>query len=198
MQLHIGGKLSGTQEQLAKPNLHRLAVKYSVDKLYAHSYIPFYEDLFRHRTVKKVLEIGIGYEDLMTPFVPYYVHGASVKMWEEFWPEAEIYACDIRPEILINAGRIHSCVCDQSSVLALLDLVSWSGGDFDVVIDDGSHQTQHQILTAQTLAPFLAAGGVYIIEDVQEPDKVAAAVKGKAWKFPKRSDDNLVVMANWS
>jgi len=38
-------------------SLHLLAKKYSCDKLYSHSYIPFYEFLFANREVKRLLEM---------------------------------------------------------------------------------------------------------------------------------------------
>lgn len=190
-------------------DLKSLAEKYCCDKLYSHSYIPFYERLFAGRTVKRLLEIGIGYEDLMTPFVPRYVHGASLRMWEEYFPDAEIYACDIRLDTLINEGRIHSMVCDQSKGDSLAAMVfEFTNGlqeGLDVIIDDGSHVAAHQIFTAKCLLgnkgvpPVLNPGGVYVIEDVQEPERVAPAVSGAIWRPPtreamKRPDDCLVVI----
>lgn len=177
--------------------LTSLAEKYGCDKLHSHSYIPFYEELFTGMNVRRLLEIGIGYEELMTPFVPHYVHGASLLMWEEYFPEADIFACDIRPETLVNGGRIKSVVCDQSDSVSLVSMMNTFGAfsdPFDVIIDDGSHQTEHQVHTCQLLRWHLSRKGVYVIEDVQEPEKVARLVGGKVHRFGKRPDDNLVVV----
>ena len=178
--------------------LEEIAKKYNSDKLHSHSYIPFYAELFKGRIVKRLLEIGIGYEGLMKDFVPEYTHGSSLYMWQEFFPEAEIYACDIREDTLINEGRIHSMVCDQSSGHSIAEMAfAFSEGltlGLDVIIDDGSHQTEHQILTAQCLIPRVSKGGVYVIEDFQEPWRVAAIVGGTVHQFGKRPDDNLVVV----
>jgi hypothetical protein len=35
-----------------------------------------------------------------------------------------------------------------------------------VIIDDGSHNSDHQILSLECLFPFLAEGGVYVVEDL--------------------------------
>lgn len=176
--------------------LNCLALKYNSDKLYFHSYIPFYEELFStiRESVRSVLEIGIGYEHLMAPLVPQYTHGSSLRMWEEYFPHAEIYSCDIRPETLINEGRIHSIAADQSSLIDLANLSVLMRDLPDIIIDDGSHQTEHQIFTARYFLPRMKPGSLYVIEDVQESEKVAAVTHGTIHQFPKRNDDCLVVI----
>jgi len=169
--------------------LQELATKYGVDKLHSHSYVPFYSELFEGRNIRKVLEIGIGFESLMTPFVPFFVPGASLKMWAEYWPEAEIYACDIRPDTLINEGRIHSTVCDQSSVASVRSMLADYGTDFDLVIDDGSHELDHQIITARIIVPVLKEGALYVIEDVRDPDAVFLGLLSMVRGFPARVDN---------
>ena len=181
-----------------RPSLRSLAEKYSADKLYSHSYIPIYEELFKGMNVRRVLEIGIGYEGLMTPFVPRYVHGASLRMWAEYWPEAWIYGCDIREDTMFDDHpRIRTLVCDQSSTESLRKMAEEIGGDlFDVVIDDGSHQYEHQWLTANVLLPHVAEGGVYIIEDTYA-DKGAQLAKEFGGSFicgNKRADDCLMIV----
>lgn len=175
--------------------LEELAIKYGSDKYYSHSYVPLYEQLFNGRTVKRLCEIGIGFEHLMSPFTPKFVAGSSLRMWAEYLPEAEIYACDIRPETLINEGRIHSIIADQSSARDLAQLLCFANGSFDVIIDDGSHKTADQIFTAQYLIPTMSEGGIYVVEDVQEPAVVAAAIGGTIHRFNKRPDDCLVVVS---
>src|SRR6185369_9364420 len=41
-------------------------------------------------------------------------------------------------------------------------------GPFDVVIDDGSHESQHQTVSLRTLVGHVRAGGLYVIEDTHE------------------------------
>ncbi len=176
--------------------LTELAKKYGCDKFFNHSYMPVYDRLLGSKQVRRLLEIGIGYKDMMTPFVPFYVHGASLQMWSEYWPEADIFACDIHEATLVNEGRIKSVVCDQSSPVQLLNMIGVLGGNWDVIIDDGSHQFEHQTLTAATLLPYMRKGGVYIIEDTY-PDKgaeLAAMFGGVLFVGTKRPDDSLVVI----
>jgi len=116
-----------------------LAKKWGTDKgvggidLASHYY-----ELFKNRRqdVRKVLEIGIGHEGCMGSG---YRTGASLFMWEEFFPNADIYALDNMTEILINQGRIHSRWCDQGSEESLKQVMPFLGRDFDLIVDDGSH-----------------------------------------------------------
>lgn len=185
--------------QVERATLAEVAQKYGVDKLHSHSYIPFYQELLDSLEVKRMLEVGVGYESLMRDFVPFYVHGASLKMWSEYLPDAEIFACDIHENTLVNEGRIHSCVCDQSSFMSLHKMIVELGGKYgatpwNLIIDDGSHELEHQVLTATILRHLLAPGGAYVIEDVREPELLAYTLGGAFYKFDKRSDDALVVI----
>jgi len=38
-------------------------------------------------------------------------------------------------------------------------------GKLDIIIDDGSHHGEHQLISFNTLFPLLSPGGFYIIED---------------------------------
>jgi hypothetical protein len=158
--------------------LDDLAFKYRSDKTprLHHGYAPFYDAILAGRDIRKILEIGIGtatsypnnYESSMAGIAGYQ-EGASLFMWEEFFPHAEIFALDIVEEILINRGRIKSFQCDQSKEASLAAAVEKIGTGFDLIVDDGSHVTAHQILTANYLVPrILAKGGLYIIEDVND------------------------------
>jgi hypothetical protein len=126
-------------------------------------YTPFYYELFKGRDVTRVLELGIGGPGLSGGVSAW---GASLYMWAEFFDHAEIYGADIDPMLLINRGRITSYQVDVTNADSLRALGERSGGDFDVIIDDAVHLPGPQILACQTLLPFLAGDGVYIIEDV--------------------------------
>ena len=181
----------------SKPTLTELAIKYGVDKYYNHSYLPVYSKLFDGMNVHRLLEIGIGYESLMKPFVPFYVHGASLRMWADYWPEANIYACDIHESTLVNEGRIKSWYADQSKEMDLERLVANCGGQLNIIIDDGSHEFEHQRITARTLLPWMMSnGGIMVIEDTY-PDKgaeLAMEFGGELVIGTKRPDDCLVVI----
>lgn len=179
--------------------LCELALKYDTDKcalwtgtwapMPGHDYTRFYHDLFQKRTIRKVLEIGI-------------FAGASLRMWAEYWPEAQIWGVDWDPGRLINEGRIHSALCDQGNEKSLRSLAEVVGGSIDLIIDDGSHVAEHQILSANILVPMLAPGGLYIIEDVQAGN-VDQVQRELIWPhrmvemdLVRKPDDRLIVIEN--
>ena len=144
--------------------LCELAQKYGTDKF--PWYTPFYHLLLarRRRDVRRVLEIGIGTPEAMK-HVPGYKPGASLRMWRDYFRNAVIVGVDKDPSAMFSADRILTLEADQSNDLA--DVVP--GHDFDLIVDDGSHDPHHQIATFNALFPRLAPGGIYIIEDVNGP-----------------------------
>jgi cephalosporin hydroxylase len=64
------------------------------------------------------------------------------------------------------------------------------GQQFDLIIDDGSHVASHQIAAIQQLSPLLRAGGLFVIEDLQD-DAATAAVQSA---FP---GDWTVMVQDW-
>jgi len=180
--------------------LKELGLKYSSDKYHWHSYLTSgkYDELFAGMNVRRLLEIGIGFASLMQPFLPKgveYCHGSSLKMWEEYFPEAQIFACDIREDALVNEGRIRSVTCDQGNAADLLGMNDHFGGNWSVIVDDGSHQYEHQRITLATLLPTLTVGALWITEDCwpENGNKLAEEFGGEFWQGEKGRDDGLVI-----
>ena len=150
--------------------LCELARKWTTDKVIF--YTPLYHELLKdRRDIKKVLEVGIGYPETMFRTIgrvgmTQYTTGASLYMWREYFPQAEIYALDNKPEIFINDDRIHSFYCDQTSEESFRQASEKIGKDFDLIVEDGSHVPEDQIRSVKMLLPLLKADGIYIVEDV--------------------------------
>ena len=157
--------------------LTQLAEHYGVHKCakFLHSYTPVYDTLLSplRKTTQSVLEIGIGNVPLMKPIVgEHYKPGASLRMWRDYFPNAQVIGCDILRSVLFNdEERIKTFFVDQSntlSLLALMDSVKPITSQFDIIVDDGSHIEEHMRLSFQTLWKFVKPnGGIYIIEDVK-------------------------------
>jgi tetratricopeptide (TPR) repeat protein len=142
--------------------LTRLAIHYGTDKWGPHFYTPVYHELFsrlRDRPIR-LLEIGVGGYDLKTS------GGASLAMWADYFPDAQITSIDIAEKRLAPHPRIKLYQGSQDDA-ALLRRVCDERGPFDVIIDDGSHVPKHVVASFQHLFPALADGGTYVIEDMQ-------------------------------
>ena len=110
-----------------------------------------------------ILEIGVG-------------SGPSLKIWYEYFPNALIYAIDVVPQAHHENDRVKTFVCDQSDRNNLQNVIN-SIGNFDIIIDDGSHVTAHQQISLGILFKYLNAGGMYWIEDLHTSD--ASVWQGK-------------------
>lgn len=142
--------------------LTRLAIRHGTDKWGLHFYTPVYDELFsrlRDRPIR-LLEIGVGGPDLKTS------GGASLAMWADYFPEAQITSIDIMEKRLPPHPRIKLFQGSQDDA-ALLKRVCDERGPFDIIIDDGSHVPKHVVASFQHLFPALTEGGTYVIEDMQ-------------------------------
>lgn len=136
------------------PDFLELSLKHGTDKVGHHGYHFFYPrflDPLRDQAFT-MLEIG-------------YFLGESARMWEEYFPRAEIFAADIGSS---GKHERHEVIqADQSSPDDLKRLADRLGSA-RLIIDDGSHQPTHQFETFNFLfRQLLEPGGIYIIEDVE-------------------------------
>lgn len=114
----------------------------------------------------KLFEIGLGCG-------MQYGAGASALLWRKLLPATELWEADFDARCLIRHKKqladqgVHTVAGDQSSNSTLSDWIRKSGGGFDAIIDDGSHQSQDILTSFWMLWPQLKPGGTYFIEDLQ-------------------------------
>lgn len=131
--------------------------------IYHRHFAPF------RNTPSSILEIGV-------------LGGGSLEMWRQYFgPQAAIYGVDIEP----------ACVAYRSDGTEIFignqgDRNFWEEfrkmvPKVDIVIDDGSHNSRHQIITLQELLPHVSPGGLYLCEDVhRESNAFTSYVQGLA------------------
>lgn len=66
-----------------------------------------------------------------------------------------------------NMTNVKIFTGSQSDVEFLNKFISASGGGFDVIIDDGGHTMEQQIVSLNTLFPIVKPSGMYFLEDLQ-------------------------------
>jgi len=183
--------------------LCKLGEKYGTDKCpqINHNYTPFYYKLFNpiKNDVKKVLELGVGVNKPSRRVVS----GASLRMWRDFFPNAQIYGTDNRLNVHFEEDRIKTFLADGVLEKDWDKVLAETGTDIDIFIDDGSHLLGDQIATAEILLPKLKKDVVYIIEDVVFPEQLEIDYDYDIIKFiirdrfsRRRDDNNLVIIKN--
>ena len=145
-----------------RATLAEIARKHGTDKEGVHSYTAAYArhlEPFRDAPIR-LLEIGVGgYADPMAG-------GESLRMWKEYFPQAQITGLDLHDKSALAEDRIAIVQGDQSDPELLLKLAA-RYGPFDVIIDDGSHISSHVIASFRELFRHLNDSGIYAIEDLQ-------------------------------
>jgi len=145
--------------------LESLFTRFGTDKG-TWGYTAYYATAMEARRfdVKAVLEVGIcGYRD-----IPNNVVGASLFVWREYFPNAEIYGIDNDSRFIFNdQPRIHTALADAYDVASLsMALIDFNvGRPFDMIVDDAVHDPEPQLHLANMLTPALAKGGRYFIEE---------------------------------
>ena len=145
------GRLTGTDKSPYNTVAHR------------HPYTAVYNMLFAPLKAKPIrfAEIGVAM-------------GRSAFMWDMFFtnPETELIMFD-RDEVLLAytkervGSRVKTALMDvgvDGNVDA--SLRSMADGLYDVIIDDSSHDFEHQIRIINEAIPLIKPGGLLIIEDV--------------------------------
>lgn len=102
----------------------------------------------------RLLEIGVS-------------NGGSLEIWRKYLPAgSEIVGIDVNPECgrLTFSEGIEVFVGDASDRATLDGIL----GDrtFDIIIDDGSHRSDHIVATFEALFPRLRGGGKFVVEDL--------------------------------
>jgi hypothetical protein len=150
------------QEAAVSADLTALAVRFGTDKWGDHRYTPHYQRHLEHLRDRPVtlLEIGIGGYSRAGD------GGASLRMWKQFFPHGRIYGLDLHDKSFVDEPRIKAFRGSQADPEVLRAIVDEIGRP-DVVIDDGSHRSEHVIASFEVLFPLLADDGIYVVEDTQ-------------------------------
>jgi hypothetical protein len=94
-------------------------------------------------------------------------HGGSLQMWRDYFgPRARIVGVDVNPRCKsLEEPGIEIVIGDQADPQFLLELQRRLGR-IDLLLDDGGHTMQQQVVTFSTLFPHVSPDGVYLCEDV--------------------------------
>lgn len=153
-------------------NLTDLADRYGSDKgSTKHRYTELYQMLFlpyRNQAIS-FLEMGLQiggpehgkHADRETTDAP------SIRMWLEFFPEAEIHGLDVSDFSWFEDPRFTFHRCDMDKRENIHSAAQNMNTEFQIIIDDASHASHHQQYGFLELFDKVKSGGLYIIEDLR-------------------------------
>ena len=148
-------------------SLEEMVDNLRTDKNTTHSYLPLYQQLLinKKETAKNVLEIGV------------WETGGSIKMWHDFFTNANVYGLDI-----ININDIRTEDIKNNEKIILHTSVNAYDNDFfitnflnknikcDFMLDDGPHTLESMKQFIKLYSQIMCDDGILIIEDVQSWD----------------------------
>ncbi len=234
LKRHNAGNMIGIAHyENQHTHLHQLCQKHGTDKGntdiqthalsslgVTHNYAAVYDLLFaqKRNSIHNFLECGIGTinPDLASTMATYesavdgtYKPGASLRAWQEYFPNALITGIDIDQDCMITDERIETYQCDQTKPESIKQFLKQIGDrKFDIVIDDGLHKFHAGITLFENIIDRLENDGIYIIEDVNENklEKFAEYFRNKNYfvrffvlvKWQTYTASNLVMITNAS
>ena len=174
-------KLSQKNSFLENKNLHQLFEFFNSDKgfyfidqypepfkrrnnnnkIKAHGYSPFYENYFKDIKNQKIniLELGSFYGN------------ASAALYFYF-KNAKIFGADINPDMFkYYSNRVENIYVDSGSRESIIRNVYNKKISFKIIIEDASHMLKDQILSLFILFKAVDPGGIFIIEEIDFPEK---------------------------
>lgn len=163
-------------------DLAQLFRKYGSDKDrngYSHLYSVLFDRIKNDEL--NVLEIGIGTMtqgalSSMKGYMPdTYLPGASLRAWNEYFPNSRIYGMDVQPDTQFREDRIETHLVDSTSKQSVDDIMNKLNIKFDIIIDDGWHLDEAQKSTLVNFFPYLKDGGLYVIEDIYPGSNITAS-----------------------
>jgi predicted O-methyltransferase YrrM len=152
--------------ELDTDNLDQLFVYFNTDKgsevkiidkiQKGHNYSSHYEKYFakfKNNGLIKILEIGS-------------LFGAGTASFLKYFDQTKIISLDINPfNMKYYSKKIRPIFIDTQLPEIITDLANYIKEDFDIIIDDGSHNKRDQILVLNYFFPKLKNQGIYVIED---------------------------------
>ena len=145
-----------------------IGVASGTDKVTGHAYHNMYNALLHSKRLlpMKVLEIGLG--------CTMNSGSASIMLWQKYFANVDLWMADIDTKCADEVQHTLPnpiLIGDQSSPIDMQRWLNISGGAFDLIVDDGSHNSGHQLASFDFLfRQGLKPGGLYVIEDIESID----------------------------
>ena len=93
--------------------------------------------------------------------------GGSLEMWRQYFgPKSHVTGIDIDEKCKYYGNSATTIVIGDQANRSFWKEFREHSAPVDVLIDDGGHQPEQQMVALEEMLPYLRPGGVYICEDV--------------------------------
>ena len=125
------------------------------ESLKCNTYFQVYEELFSKYIGKEIVFVEIGV-----------LHGGSLFMWKEYFGnKARIIGIDLHPKAKeLEKYGFDIFIGSQSDINFWKDFYT-KVGKIDILLDDGGHENNQQIITLNESIPNIKDGGIILTED---------------------------------
>eukprot|EP01038_Epipyxis_sp_PR26KG_P017063 gene17063-23473_t len=144
------------------------ALKTGTDKImYGLFLVPLSHKAKETRNKIKFLEIGLGCDSGLTG------DSGDTSLWIHLFGSENIdlwiaeYDAACATKYAKNHKECNVMIGDQSNIQDLNKWKNQSGGNFDIIVDDGGHKNDQVLNSFYSLWPTVNPGGIYFIEDLQ-------------------------------
>ena len=129
---------------------YTLAGPYQTDKV-TQGYLPSYRKIAEQLGPSaRVCEIGV-------------LNGGSLSTWQALFPQGTVAGVDINPDMIWPDGAIRIVTGQDDPELP--DQLCQHEFEWDLIVDDASHDGKLTAITFDLLWPLVSPGGFYVIED---------------------------------
>lgn len=165
--------------------IYHIFQRAGTDKSSNHAYhFPYGFVLGKLGKLGSILEIGVGSTRTEIPFnmswKENYKPGSSLYAWRALG-FSKVVGADIDPVEFDPAEDLECLFVDQTRLESLLELTEQLKRrglmPLDLIVDDGIHHVEYNLLTFQTLAGLLQPRGIYVIEDLKQSDLWSVLLK---------------------
>jgi hypothetical protein len=125
-----------------------LSVKHS-------NYFDVYDKLFSRFVGKEIVFVEVGV-----------LNGGSMFMWRSFFGDkARIIGIDLNPGALKWEEHGFEIYIGSQSDPVFWEKIRRTVGEIDILLDDGGHTYEQQIVTFEAMLPAIRDGGLLVVED---------------------------------
>jgi len=161
-------KKQAIYNNLYKERLDNIFINFNTDKgtsvvwndkrVDTHGYSIYYEKYLKEFKDKEINILEIGSHE-----------GRAIASFYYYFPNSKLYGANNNPfQIKFYSKRIKSIFVDVASIKILTNLSKHYNFDFDLIIDDASHNLRDILITLSIFFKKLKKRGVYVIEDISQ------------------------------